>query len=133
MRLTVIVAVLVGWALVAGSAQEKSATSISFKGDVFPLIQKYCLPCHSEDESNPSELSLDTYDQLKQGGKHGSPIVPGKSAESLIIQKASLEPPFGKRMPLNTQRKISEGKAKYLSDDELKTISDWIDQGAANN
>ncbi|HXX62895.1 MAG TPA: c-type cytochrome domain-containing protein [Bacteroidota bacterium] len=133
MRLTAIVAVLVGWALVAGSTQEKAATPVSFKSDVFPLIQKYCLPCHSEDESNPSELSLDTYDQLKQGGKHGSPIVPGKSAESLIIQKANQDPPFGKRMPLNTQRKISEGKAKYLSDEEVKIISDWVDQGAANN
>lgn len=133
MRLMGFVAAFFGFVLVAGSAQEKPAAPASYKDNVFPLIQKYCLPCHSEDESNPSELSLDSYDQLMQGGKHGSPIVPGKSEESLIVQKSRENPPFGKRMPLNTQKKISEGKAKYLSDDELKTIADWIAQGAMNN
>jgi hypothetical protein len=112
---------------------KKKGASASFKNDVFPVIQKHCLPCHAEDNFNPSELSLDSYDKMKEGGKHGTPWVEGKSKESIVIQKLSENPPFGDRMPLNSKKKISEGNAKWLSVEELKTIADWIDQGAKNN
>jgi hypothetical protein len=36
-------------------------------------------------------------------------------------------------MPLNSKRKISEGKATWLSLDERRIIAEWIDQGARNN
>jgi predicted metal-dependent hydrolase len=91
------------------------------------------LPCHAEDEYNPSELSLDSFDTMVKGGKHGTPWVAGKSIESLLFQKLSEKPPFGERMPLNSKRKIREGKAVWLTEEEMKTIAKWIDQGAKNN
>lgn len=106
---------------------------VSFKGDVFPIIKKHCLPCHAEDNFNPSELSLDSYEQLMEGGKNGSPVVAGKSRESLLITKLGEEPPFGDRMPLNTKKKIKEGKAVWLTADEVKVIATWIEQGAKDN
>jgi hypothetical protein len=112
---------------------KKKGEAISFKKDVFTIIQKQCLPCHAEEQFNPSELSLDSYESLKTGGKHGDAFVAGKAKESLLVKKLSEEPPFGDRMPLNTKKKISEGKAKWLSEEELKTIATWIDQGAKNN
>lgn len=114
-------------------AQGEKKTTVSFKNDVFPIIKAKCLPCHAEDNFNPSELSMDSYDQIAQGGKHGVPFKPGKSAESLMIQKLSENPPFGDRMPLNSKKKIQEGKAVWLTGDEIKTIATWIDQGAKNN
>jgi len=132
--------VAVAFALTMALTQQKSATekksgkTVSFKTDVFSkIIKKYCLPCHAEDQFNPSELSMDTYDQLKTGGKHGAPWVAGKSKESLIVQKLGSNPPFDDRMPLNDKKKIAAGKAKYLSDQEIKMIVTWIDQGAKNN
>ena len=116
--------------LVGQDAQPKP---VSFKKDVFPIIDKRCLSCHAEDEDNPSELSMDTYAMLMAGGKHGKPVIPGKSAESILVQKLSAAPPFGNRMPLNKKRRIAEGKAKWLSDEEVKTVADWIDQGAKDN
>ena len=98
---------------------------VSFKNDVFPLVKKNCLPCHSEEQMNPSELYMDSYDGIMTGGKHGKPIVAGKVKESLMIQKLGELPPFGDRMPL---------KAKQpLSDEEIKILIDWINQGAKKN
>ena len=112
---------------------KKETTQVSFKKDVFPIIQKYCLPCHAEENFNPSELSMDTYDMLAAGGKNGVPFVAGKSKESLIIKKLGEKPPMGERMPLNSKKKIEDGKAVWMKDDELKVIADWIDQGAKKN
>lgn len=112
---------------------KKSAGTVSFKDDVLPIFKKQCLPCHAEENFNPSELSLDSYDLLKMGGKHGEPFVAGKSKESLLMQKLGDDPPFGGKMPLNSKKKIQEGKAKFLTEDEIKTIATWIDQGAKKN
>ena len=113
--------------------KKKDASLVSFKKQVFPIIQKHCLPCHAEENFNPSELSLDSYELMKDGGKHGEPWKPGKSGESLLAQKLTEEPPFGDRMPLNTKKDIKAGKAKWLSPEDIKVITNWIDQGAKNN
>ena len=74
---------------------------------------------------NPSELYLDSYEGLMNGGKHGKPIVAGKADSSLIIHKLSATPPFGDPMPL---------KAKILpTDSEIKLLKDWINQGGKQN
>jgi hypothetical protein len=130
-RLMAGMAVTVFLATLSGYAQ--NGKSVSFKNDVFPIIKARCLPCHAEDNFNPSELSMDSYELLAQGGKHGEPFKKGKSSESLIIQKLSQEPPFGDRMPLNSKKKIQEGKAVWLTAEEVRTIATWIDQGAKNN
>jgi hypothetical protein len=70
---------------------------------------------------------------MAAGGKHGVPWVPGKPGESLLIQKVGENPPFDARMPLNAKKKIREGKETWLSEDEVKTLEKWIEQGATNN
>jgi uncharacterized membrane protein len=107
--------------------------AVSFKKDVFPLIQKRCMPCHAQEENNSSELSLDTYDLTAKGGKNGPSWAAGRSSESIFVQKLAEKPPFGERMPLNSKRKIREGKASWLTPGEIRTIATWIDQGAKNN
>jgi hypothetical protein len=107
--------------------------AVSFKKDVFPIIQKNCLPCHAEDNFNPSELSMDDYERMQAGGKNGDPWVPKNAGESLIMKKLGENPPFGDRMPLNPKKKIEAGKAKWLTESEIKTIAIWIDEGARDN
>jgi len=132
MRRAGIVAVLCVLGIAGAQAQGKGK-EISFKSDIFPVIKSRCLPCHAEDNFNPSDLSLDSYEDLMQGGKNGVPVVPGKAAESMLLKKLGEKPPFGERMPLNKKEAIREGKAKYLSDDDVKAIAEWINQGAKNN
>jgi len=117
----------------AKKPSKKSASPISFKNDVFPIVKKNCLPCHAEDNFNPSELSMDDYEKMKAGGKNGEIWVAGKSSESTIVKKLSEKPPFGDRMPLNSKKKIAEGKGKWLTEEEIKIIARWIDEGAKDN
>jgi hypothetical protein len=110
-----------------------NADPLSFRKDVFPIIEKKCLPCHSSDNLNPSELSLDDYEGMEAGGKNGPAWLAGKPDESNLVRKLSEKPPFGERMPLNSKKKIAEGRARWLTDDEIKTIAQWIEEGAKNN
>ncbi len=109
----------------------KGGASVSFKGDVTPILKKHCLPCHAEENFNPSELSLDSYSNLIAGGKHGSPVVPGKASESIIVQKVGSNPPFGDQMPL--VKKKNAANPDRLTAGEIDTIKVWINQGAKDN
>ncbi len=102
-----------------------NAPEVSFKNDVFPIIKRNCLPCHGEDQMNPSELYLENYADLMQGGKHGVPVVPGNADSSLMIRKLTPPPPFGDLMPLKRKTPIST--------DTLNVLKNWINQGAKNN
>ena len=115
------------------SGEKSTPDALSFQKDVFPIIKRNCLPCHAEDNFNPSELTLDSYDKLMAGGKHGVPVVGGKSQESILVGKLGENPPFGKRMPMDPRKKRGEINTRRLSDEEIKIITDWIDQGAKNN
>jgi hypothetical protein len=106
---------------------------ISFKADVLPVVKKNCLPCHAEDQYNPSQLSLDTFDLMMAGGKHGVPVVPGKPAESLLMQKLDEKPPFGDRMPMDPKKKRGEMSKKKLTDEEMRMLTEWIAQGGKDN
>jgi hypothetical protein len=120
------------WARSSGT-QEQGRAPVSFKQEVFPIINKHCLPCHAGDNYNPSELVLDTYETLMAGGEHGKAVEPGKGAESLIVKKLGPQPPFGKVMPVNKKKKSGEESKNTLTEDEVKVLVDWIDQGAKNN
>lgn len=102
-----------------------AAVAVSYKKDVRPILIKYCLPCHSEEEMNPSELYFESYQQTIEGGKHGPPIVPGKADSSLLIQKLSADPPFGKTMPIKQKPPVPP--------DSVTILKTWINQGAKNN
>jgi Planctomycete cytochrome C len=141
MRLAKWALVILGFAVVEhGGGQDKEsqqpAANVnhprSFTGDVFPLIEKHCLPCHAEENYNPSELSLDSYDLLMAGGKHGPAVKPGKPEESILVQKLGASPPFGNRMPPNPRKKGAPPR-KRLTEAETRIIVDWIAEGARRN
>jgi Planctomycete cytochrome C len=109
----------------------KKDSPVSFNKDVVPILKKHCLPCHAEENYNPSELSLDSYDNLMSGGKHGVPVVPGKAEESIIVEKVGQNPPFGDQMPL--VKKKNAGTPNKLTPGEIDTLKMWINQGAKND
>ena len=116
------------------SRQAMAPDSVSFARDVFPIIKQHCLPCHAEDNYNPSELSLDSYKLLKEGGRHGKTVVPGNATESNLVLKLRPDPSFGDRMPLDMRKKKGKkATVAPLDEEEIRTIEAWIDQGAKNN
>jgi mono/diheme cytochrome c family protein len=95
-----------------------AADAPSYAKEVAPIFAANCAGCHGGN-NKMGNLSLETYDSLKQGGHTGQVIVPGKSEESrlylLITRKA--QPP----MPLT---------GKPLAEGEIDIIKRWIDAGA---
>jgi hypothetical protein len=118
--------------LLGADGEQSGKQARSFGRDVFPIIQKYCLPCHAEESFNKSELSLDNLELLMKGGKHGSPIVPGKPGESLLLKKLADPPPFGDRMPPPRRQRAGQ-PPKRLTEEEIRIITEWIEQGASKN
>ncbi len=99
--------------------------SVRYAKQIIPLLKRHCMPCHLEDNMNPSELYFDTYGDLIKGGRHGSPVIPGKPDSSLLLKKLSANPPFGDRMPLRARRPLPA--------DTIELFRKWILQGAKNN
>lgn len=94
--------------------------SVSFAGDVAPLLVGSCIGCHIDAMQNRGGLRMDTFAQLLRGGDSGPMIVPGKGAESLLVKK--LRGMVGDRMPA--------GGRSPLTEESVQLISTWIDEGA---
>ena len=94
-----------------------TAADVSFSNDVRPILEQKCLECHGTD-TPMSNLDLRTREGMLKGGVRGAAVIPGDSSESRVyLQISGTEGPV---MPM--------GGA--LSDDEIFTLKDWIDQGA---
>jgi hypothetical protein len=102
------------------SLPKASEAMISFAGDVAPLLVDNCKGCHINAMQTRGGLRMDTFAQLLSGGDSGRVIIPGKGAESLLVQR--LRGIVGERMP--------SGRRPALSDGAIKLISTWIDEGA---
>jgi len=127
MNVRLIAALLLVGGILAAAAQDKPKTAsdvktLTYAKQVAPLIGKYCLPCHSADNDNSSELILDSYETMMEGGKHGNPVVAGKPDESNLYVKLLPDPPFGRHMP--------RGRGPKPTEEDIKVIREWILQGA---
>src|ERR1700733_1561785 len=71
-------------------AAEDSAGVEFFEVKVRPVLVTGCFKCTSAEAAKAGklkgELLLDTRDGVKKGGENGAIIVPGKPAESRLIQ-----------------------------------------------
>ena len=98
----------------AGRADEKED---HFERHVRPLLIARCFKCHAGDASKGG-LRLDSRMAAIRGGETGPSIVPGKPAESLLLQAIRHE--NGLEMP-------PDGK---LSEAQIKAVVQWIQAGA---
>jgi hypothetical protein len=98
-----------------GSSDKKK---VDFIKDIQPIFKAHCYECHSA-EKDLASLRLDSKEAAFKGGDSGKVIIPGKSQDSLIIQRITGSE-GGLRMP----------PGKPLSESEIELIRNWIDQGA---
>ena len=87
----------------------------TFESSVMPILRANCVMCHGE-TAPQAGLDLRTYDSILKGGKSGPVVLPGSSAQSLLIDKVA-----SKSMP--------PGDVK-LTDKDIQLIRLWIDKGA---
>jgi WD40 repeat protein len=92
---------------------------VTFEKDVEPILANKCAFCHSGNLKE-SKLDMGSYETLVKGGKRGPSVVPGKSADSLLVKLA------GKTVKPFMPPKREEP----LTPEELAVLKLWIDQGA---
>ncbi len=98
----------------------KGGETVSFSLDIAPLFSASCVECH-RDGNTGAMLDLATFEQLWKGGNSGAMIVPGKPAESLLIEKLKGTAAEGRQMPLNRPA---------WSADKIAIVEKWISEGA---
>jgi mono/diheme cytochrome c family protein len=104
--------------------QEAKGSVVDFNRQILPLLSENCFACHGPDASQrKAKLRLDTkegaFAELRSGG-HA--IVPGKSAESKIIEKITAADAQDRMPPAKT--------GKQLKPEQVALLKQWIDEGA---
>jgi hypothetical protein len=119
----------------ASAALTACERQVSYSADVRPILDNYCINCHSgtgEGEA-ASGLALNDYESLMQGTKFGQIVVPGSSMSSslYLVVTEKVDPKI--HMPPHHDESLAEGRGFALSRTHIETIGTWIDQGAKNN
>ncbi len=93
-----------------------AAAPVMFEKDVRPILKTHCFQCHGEEGEMKGGLDVRLARYILKGGKDGPVIVPGKVAESHLID-------------LVKKGEMPKGKTK-LKDQDIATLEAWVAQGA---
>lgn len=105
--------------LFGASISSAAAAETDFAHDIVPVLRQHCGQCHTGDKKQGG-FSMNTREALLAGGEGGKAIIPGKGAQSDLIQrlkstdKTTMMPPEGDRVPA----------------DKIALLTAWIDSGA---
>src|SRR4051812_31405718 len=97
--------------------------SIDFQRQVRPILSDNCFLCHGPDKGTRMvDLRLDIQEGAFAARKNGTPIVPGKPDESLVIKRIYSDNPAFRMPPVFAH--------KTLTKEQKDTLRRWIEQGA---
>src|SRR5262245_18265669 len=111
------------WIAVLGtltSADRLEAADVDFDRAVAPVLLRSCVECHAGTEP-AVKLALTHRKCLLAGGKSGHAVVPGKPAESHLLDRIAdgeMPPP-------------KQGKPQLLPARDIETLRAWVAAGAA--
>jgi len=100
------------------TAAPAAGGQISYANDVQPLFNRLCVKCHGGEETEEG-LVLKSYAEVMAGSFNGPVVVPGDTAASLLVD-------------LITKGEMPKRGPRLLPG-ELRTITEWVAQGARNN
>ena len=101
-------------------------TTVDFSRDVYPVLERSCVKCHSGEKPR-ARFSITSRESLLKGGRSGEPaIAPGHGADSQLVEFASDEVEDLEMPPLKHRDEF-----QGLSGSEIALLRTWIDQGAA--
>src|SRR6266704_790794 len=92
--------------------------SVDFSKEIKPIFEASCIKCHGRGRDKGG-LRIDTRETLLKGGDSGLSVVPGKSAESLLIALVQGFDPDN----------IMPKKGTRLTPEQIGLLRAWIDQG----
>jgi len=107
------------------AADEKASAEqpISYYKQIRPIFQAHCQGCHQPARAEGSYNMLNFASMLKGGESETAAIVPGKTAESYLLELIT---------PENGEAEMPKGK-KPLAESDRQLIANWIAQGAVND
>ena len=105
-----------------------SQPRLSFRKDVYPILEQNCLACHIPPDGKgylKTHLNLQSYETLMKGTYYGPVILPGDSLHSILNMLVEGRAEASMRMPHEREDPLTE--------DEIEVLRLWVDQGAHNN
>jgi mono/diheme cytochrome c family protein len=124
--------ITIGFGLTFLSQATAADTPVSFEKQVMPIFVKNCTVCHSPGGLGEitSALDLTNYKELRMGSAGGVALVPFHADRSPMMRY--LKDNWDSKNP-EALKMPPPPYGGRLSPQDLKVISDWIDQGAKNN
>ncbi len=96
---------------------------IRFGSDVRPVLSNYCFRCHGPDDAHrEADLRLDTLEGATTPIGDQQPIVPGNASTSYILERMRTTDVSLRMPPIDSGLELTES--------QIATIEQWIDQGA---
>src|SRR6266850_406324 len=92
---------------------------IDFSKEIKPIFEASCIKCHARGKDKGG-LRIDTRDTFLKGGDSGPVVVPGKSADSLLIALVQGFDPDS----------VMPKKGSRLTPEQIGVLRAWLDQGA---
>ncbi len=133
LRMGVAILPVVGLALAIGTGVDRHPVTVQaasnpsqpayYTENVQPIFQANCYRCHGAG-NHRGGLNMDTRDALLKGGHHGTAIVPGQPAGSLLVRLIRHEGPADDPMNMPPDPKPK------ISDANIATVEAWIKAGA---
>jgi len=120
--ITIVIVGLLAAFLPEQIAAAEPPPEVDFARDIEPIFSAHCVSCHGAKKQR-NGLRLDRRDALLKGGDSGEPaVVPGKSTDSVLLQRI---------LSSDAKRMMPPPSGKRLSVEEIALVRRWIDTGAA--
>src|SRR5438309_8997507 len=92
--------------------------SVNFSKEIKPILEASCMKCHGR-AKDKGGFRIDTRETVLKGSDSGAAVVPGKSAESLLIALVQGVDPDN----------VMPRKGSRLTVEQIGLLRAWIDQG----
>ena len=94
---------------------------VDFNTEVKPILNKHCMACHGGVKKAGGVSFLFEKDMYQPAKSGKPPVVAGDADESEMMRRILLPEGHEEKMPK---------EAPALSEEEVQTLTQWIDQGA---
>jgi WD40 repeat protein len=119
-----LVCVIVAASWTSFSLRAEEPAKVSYYKDLRPVFQQHCNGCHQPAKPLGGYVMTTHADLLKPGERGKPGVVPGKPAQSYLVEQIKVHDNGKAEMPKNRDP---------LTAAQIKLVSDWITQGATDD
>jgi mono/diheme cytochrome c family protein len=106
-----------------GALPEPAPRAVEFARDIEPIFARHCIGCHGPEKQKSDYRLDDRARALKGGESEEAAILPGRSAESPLIQ-------FVAGLDADVVMPPKNSDKPRLTPEQISLLRAWIDQGA---